>query len=136
MKIAKSFIVYCLLMLLTHLALTQNISAFAFRQNYISSNQPGNHTHQQLSSTDNQLTTGIFNWLFDGTEISNESEDLIEEDTDDEHQTQQWAQVYILCSLNHQIKFVSLNQGYIQSFIPFKQAPLFVMFHSWKSYLA
>lgn len=134
MKMAKSFLVYCLLMLLTHLALTHNTDSFAFHPIYTSTSQ--SDTQHQLSSTNNQHATGVFNWLFDGYESLNESEDLVEEDTDDEHQPQQCAQVCILCSINHQIKFVSLNQGYIQSFIPFKQAPLFVMFHSWKSYLA
>jgi hypothetical protein len=121
-------------MLLTHLALTQNTDSFAFHQIYTTTNK--SDTQHQLSSTDNQHATGIFNWLFDGFESLNESEDLVEEDNDDEHQPQQCAQVCILCSLNHQIKFVSLNQGYIQNFVPFKQAPLFVMFHSWKSYLS
>lgn len=136
MKIAKSFIVYCLLMLLTHLAITQNTSAFAFHQITSSQNNPGKFYEQHLFSSDNQHVTGIFNWLFDGIENLTEAEDLVEEDTDDEHQPQQYTHVCILCSLNHQTQHTSLNQGYIQSFIPFEQAPLFVMFHSWKSYLS
>lgn len=123
-------------MLLTHLALTQNTSAFAFHQINPSQEHPESVSNHQLFPADNQRPTGVFSWLFEGTESLNEAEDLIEEDTEDDHLPEQCAQVCTICSPNHQIKFVSLNQSYILNFIAFKQTPLFVMFHSWKSYLA
>lgn len=136
MKIAKSFIVYCLLMLITHLALTQNINNLALGRTSLTTILSDTQPHLQISSEEYQPLTGDLTWLFDWTKTLKESDDSIEDNSDDEHLPHECSAACILCSINHQIKFVSLNQGYIQSFIPFKQAPLFVMFHSWKSYLA
>ena len=136
MKFVKSFIVYCFVVLFTHVALTQNNNQSVFDGSTFSWNasQP-DATANLYASTPNH-SFDILAWMFDVSEDITETNDNSEDDGNHNQPNSNFTLTSFDWSLNQQASKALIGvQHYLGRYTPFKQAPLFVIFHTWKSHL-
>lgn len=76
-------------------------------------------------------------WMFDVSEDITETSDNFESDSDHDQPNNYFTLTYFDGSFTkHTSKALIGVQHYLGRYTPFKQAPLFVVFHTWKSHLA
>ena len=136
MKFVKSFIVYCFVVLFTHVALTQNSNQSVFNGSTFSWYAPQSAAEATIFASPQQHPFKFFDLMFDVSEDITETSDNFESDSDHDQPNNYFTLTYFDGSFTkHTSKALIGVQHYLGRYTPFKQAPLFVVFHTWKSHL-
>lgn len=136
MKFVKSFIVYCFVVLFTHVALTQNSNQSVFNGSTFSWYAPQTPAAVNLYASTPNHNFDILALMYDVSEDITETSDNSEDDGNHNYPNSNFTLPSFDWSLKqHASKALVGIQHYLVRHTPFKQSPLFVIFHTWKSHL-